>query len=109
MKIKTGDTVVVIDGEQRSTKGNIVKGEVLKVFPKETRIIVENVNMLTKHQKPQGPNMPGGIIKFEGPIHVSKVALFCKKCDRGVRVGYDVLKDGSKVRVCKSCGEVLDK
>lgn len=109
MKIKTGDTVVVIDGEQKSRKGNVVKGNVLKVFPKENRVIVENVNMLTKHQKPQGPTMPGGIVKVEGPIDVSKVAYFCGKCDRGVRVGYDILKDGSKVRVCKKCGEVLDK
>ncbi len=109
MKIKTGDTVVVISGNSRSTKDNVVKGKVLKTLPDTNRVIVENVNMLTKHEKPQGPTQPGGIVKVEGPIDVSNVMYFCSNCDHGRKVGYKVSEDGSKVRVCKKCGSELDK
>jgi len=104
MKIKTGDKVVVVSGEYKGKEGNV-----LKVFPKENRLIVENVNMLTKHEKPQGPNKPGGIVKVEGPINVSNVMYFCDKCNKGTRIGYKVSEDGSKVRVCKKCGVELNK
>ncbi len=101
MKIKTGDTVVVISGNNKDKKG-----KVLSVIPKENRVVVENVNMLTKHEKPQGPNKPGGIVKMEGPINISKVMYFCEKCNKGTRVGFKV-ENGSKVRVCKKCGVEL--
>lgn len=104
MHVKTDDTVVVIAGKDKGKKG-----KVLRVIPKENRVIVEGINMQTKHKKPQGPTSPGGIIKMEGPINSSKVMYFCDKDKIGVRVGHDILKDGSKVRVCKKCGEVLDK
>ncbi len=104
MRIKSGDKVVVISGKDKGKQGTI-----LKAFPSENRVIVENVNMLTKHKKAQGPTSPGGIIKMEGPINASKVMYYCEKDKMGVRVGYNVLADGSKVRVCKKCGEVLDK
>ncbi|HEY8363219.1 MAG TPA: 50S ribosomal protein L24 [Tissierellaceae bacterium] len=104
MHVKSGDTVVVIAGKD---KGKI--GKVLKVFPKENRVIVEGVNMLTKHQKPMGPNKPGGIIKTEGPIHASNVMYYCEKDKTGVRVGRKFLENGKKVRYCKKCGEILDK
>lgn len=104
MHVKTDDTVVVIDGKDKGKKG-----KVLNVMPKENRVVVEGVNIQTKHNKPQGPTSPGGIVKVEGPIDSSKVMYFCDKDQTGVRVGYDTLKDGSKVRVCKKCGEVLDK
>lgn len=108
MKIKTGDTVVVISGKYKTTKGNVVKGEVLRTLPAENKVVVKDINMQKKHQKPQGPTMPGGIIESEGPIHVSKVMYFCEKCDRGVRVGYEVEDNGKKHRVCKKCGVKLD-
>ena len=82
MHVKNGDKVVVISGK--------------------------GVNMITKHNKPAGPTKPGGIVKYEGPINASKVMLYCDKDKSGVRVGYDIL-NGNKVRVCKKCGEVLDK
>ncbi|HLS52953.1 MAG TPA: 50S ribosomal protein L24 [Tissierellaceae bacterium] len=104
MHVKSGDKVVVISGKD---VGKI--GKVLKAFPNENRVIVEGVNMLTKHKKPMGPTEPGGIVKYEGPIHASKVMLYCDNDEQGVRFGYNILKDGSKVRVCKKCGEVLDK
>jgi len=104
MHVKSGDTVVVITGKDKGKKG-----KVLRVFPKENRVIVEGVNMLTKHKKAQGPTSPGGIIKSEGPINASNVMYYCEKDKTGVRVGHNLLADGKKVRVCKKCGEVLDK
>src|SRR5690554_2543958 len=104
MHVKNGDTVVVISGKDRGKTG-----KVMKVMPKDNRVIVEGVNMVTKHKKPAGPTKPGGIIKFEGPLNSSKVMVYCPKDKSGVRVGYQVKSDGSKVRVCKKCGEVLDK
>ena len=103
MHVKTDDKVVVAGKDRGKT------GKVLKVIPKENRVIVEGVNMQTKHKKPQGPTSPGGIIKMEGPMNSSKVMYYCDKDKMGVRVGQEILKDGSKVRVCKKCGEVLDK
>jgi large subunit ribosomal protein L24 len=104
MHVKNGDTVVVISGKDKGKTG-----KVMKVMPKENRVIVEGVNMLTKHKKPAGPGRPGGIVQLEGPLNSSKVMVYCPKDKQGVRVGYQVKSDGSKVRVCKKCGEVLDK
>lgn len=104
MHVKNGDTVVVISGKDKGKTG-----KVMKVFPKEYRLIVEGVNMITKHKKAQGPTQPGGILKYEGPINASKVMYYCEKDKTGVRVGHSFLENGKKVRVCKKCGEVLDK
>lgn len=104
MRVKTGDKVVIISGKDIGKTGKI-----LKSLPKENRVIIEGINMVTKHQKPMGPNEPGGIIEYEGPINASKVMYYCENDDQGVRVGYNTLDNGEKVRVCKKCGEVLDK
>ncbi len=104
MHVKNGDKVVVISGKDL---GKV--GVVLKSIPKENKVIVEDVNMLTKHKKNMGPTDPGGIVKYEGPIDVSKVMFYCENDKQGVRTGHTILKDGSKKRVCKKCGEVLDK
>ena len=104
MHVKSGDTVVIIAGKDKGKKG-----KVLRVLPKENRVIVEGLNMLTKHKKAQGPTSPGGIIKVEGTIDASNVMYYCEKDKAGVRVGYNILADGKKVRVCRKCGEVLDK
>lgn len=103
MHVKKGDTVVVIAGKDKGKKG-----KVLTAIPKKDRVIVEGVNMLTKHKRPNAQLQQGGIIHQEGPIHVSNVMLYCSKCKQGVRVGQKVLDNGEKVRVCKKCGEVLD-
>lgn len=103
MKIKRGDTVIVISGKDIGKKGKI-----LTAFPKENRVIVEGVNMLTKHQKAAGPMQQGGIIHQEGPIDASNVMYYCDKDKKGVRVGYKFLENGDKVRICKVCGEELD-
>ncbi len=103
LKIKKGDQVVVISG---SDKGS--KGEVLAVMREENRVLVSGVNMRTKHKKPTSTT-PGGIEKVEGPIHISNVALADPKSGKPTRVGYKMLKDGTKVRVAKASGETLDK
>lgn len=102
LKIKKGDEVVVLTGKNKGAKG-----EVLKVLPKENRVLVQGVNMVTKHNKPTQFSQ-GGIEKVEKTIHVSNVALADPKSGKPTRVGYTTLKDGKKVRVAKKSGETLD-
>lgn len=98
MKIKTGDKVVVLSGKDKGKTGKVMSAD-----PKNGKVVVEGVNVATKHQKPRKQGDEGGIIKAETPIYVSKVQLVCPKCNKGVRVGYK-LADGKKVRVCRKCG-----
>jgi large subunit ribosomal protein L24 len=102
--IKKDDFVRVITGKDRGKQG-----KVLRVFPKEGRLIVERINMIKRHTRPTQKMQQGGIIEREGKIHISNVMLVCTKCDRGRRIGHKLLDDGKKVRVCRRCGEVLDK
>ena len=99
MQIHSKDTVVVITGKDKGTKG-----KVLEAFPQTGKVVVEGVAIATKHQKPRQQGVPGGIIKQEAAIDASNVMLVCPKCGKGVRVGYNVLDNGKKVRVCKKCG-----
>ncbi len=101
-KIKKGDKVVVLAGKDRG-----VKGEVLKVLTEENRVIVQGVNMVTRHRKPSQLS-GGGIEKKEASIHVSNVALVDPKSGEPTRVGYKVLKDGKKVRVARKSGETVE-
>ena len=101
LNIKTGDTVVVLSG---NSKG--VKGEVIAVSPKEGKVIVKGANMIHKHEKPRRQGETGGIIDAEGAMYANKVALYCPKCDKGVRVHHTV-ENGKKIRVCK-CGHKFD-
>ncbi len=104
-RIKKGDTVEVITGEDKD-----VRGEVLRVLDKGTRVVVSKVNMVTKHQSAQRAGrsqMQGGRIQFEAPVDVSNVMLVCPKCDQATRVGYTVV-DERKVRVCRKCDAVID-
>ncbi len=103
LKIKKGDKVVVITG---SDKGKT--GEVLKVMPAERRVLVAGVNQAKKHRRPS-PMGAGGIDTIEQPIHVSNVAHIDPKTSKPTRIGYQTLKDGTKVRVARGSGEVLDK
>lgn len=102
--VKTGDRVEVLAGKD---KGMV--SEVVKVFPKENKVLVRDVNVVTKHQKPTQMNQQGGIINREGKIDASNVLLYCDTCGRGVRYGKRVNEDGSKIRVCKRCGADLDE
>ncbi len=103
MHVKKGDTVIVISGKDKGKTG-----KVLSVLPKENKVVVEGINMVTRHVKPQGPNQPGGRITREAPLYASKVMYYCDKDKKGVRIGRKVLENGKKVRVCKKCGAVLD-
>ena len=103
MKIRKNDTVVVIAGKDKGKKG-----KVRFAHPKDKRIIVEGVNFIKKHSKARGQMRQAGIIDLEAPINVSSVKLFCSKCNRPARVGFRFLEDGRKVRVCRSCQEVVD-
>ena len=102
-KIKKGDYVIVIAGKDKGQKG-----EVLKVFPKESRVVVKGVKMVKRHVRPSQADPEGGIKQFEAPIHVSNVAHMDPKDNKPTRVGFKTLKDGQKVRVTKKSGEVID-
>ena len=98
--VKTGDEVIVIQGKDRGKKG-----KVLQVSPSEGKVIVEKVNIVSKHVKPRKMGEPGGIIKAESALYADKVQLICPKCGQPTRVGH-IIEDGKKFRVCKkpSCG-----
>ena len=101
MNIRKDDTVIVLSGDDKGAKGKVIA-----VSPKEGKVIVEKVNMIHKHVKPRKQGEAGGIIDAEGAIYASKVALYCSKCDKGVRV--KVKMDGDKkFRVCAKCGQEL--
>ena len=98
MNIKKNDTVIVLSGKDKG-----VKGKVLEAMPAKEMLIVEKVNMATCHTKPRKQGETGGIVKRETPIRACKVALYCEKCEKGVRVGYQMDGD-KKIRVCRKCG-----
>ena len=100
--VRTGDEVIVINGKDRGKKG-----KVLEVSPSEGKVIVEGVNMVSKHVKPRKAGDPSGIIKAESAIYACKVQVVCPKCKKPTRVGYKVLESGKKERVCKKCGETF--
>ena len=102
-KIKKGDRVQILTGRDKGKRG-----EVLAVNPTEARALVQGVNVVKRHRKPQGMNQPGGIQEKEAPIHLSNLALIDPKSDKPTRVGFKLLEDGKKVRVAKPSGEVLD-
>ena len=99
--VKTGDTVIVINGKDRGAKG-----KVLQVAPSEGKVIVEGVNIVTKHVKPRQMGEQGGLVKAESALYADKVQLVCPKCGRATRVGHAAKADGAKdkKRICKKCG-----
>jgi large subunit ribosomal protein L24 len=103
-KIKKNDKVVVIIGKE---KGKI--GTVLKVDSEKGRLVVEKVNMVKKHAKPSSQTAQGGIIEKEAHLNISNVMIVCNKCAEPTRIGSRMLEDGSKVRICKKCGEPMDE
>lgn len=104
LHVKTDDNVIVITGKERGKKGKIVKA-----FPADGKVIVSEVNMVKKHQKGKGQNKPAAIIEREAPLDASNVMLICPKCGEPTRVSKKIIKDGTKVRVCKKCGAQIDK
>lgn len=100
--VKTGDTVVILSGKDRGSKG-----KVLAVSPKEGKVIIEGLNMVTKHVKPRRMGEQGGIVKAEGAMYACKVQIVCPHCGKPTRVGHKLYEDGTKGRICKKCGESL--
>jgi len=101
--VKKNDTVLIIAGEDRGKKGRV-----LAVYPGKQSLIVEKLNMIKRHMKPSKKYSQGGIIEKEAPVRRSKVMLVCSKCDKPTRIGQKILESGSKVRLCRKCGEVID-
>ncbi len=101
-RLKKGDTVKVIAGKEKGKTGKI-----LSTIPDKQRVVVEKINLIKRHQRPDAKGK-GGIVEKEGPIHVSNVMYLCDKCGSGVRIGYKILDDGKKARVCAKCHETLD-
>lgn len=100
--VKKGDTVYLVSGKDKGKTGKVIK-----VFTSKGRVVVEGVNMVTKHLKPSQMNPQGGVVKRPAPMFSAKVMLYCEKCSKPTRITKKVLEDGTKVRVCKHCGEVL--
>ena len=98
MNVKKCDTVIVLSGKDKGKQGKVLVAD-----PKGLKVVVEGVNVATKHQKPRKQGEEGGIIKVEIPIYASKVQLVCPKCGKPTRVGHQIA-DGKKSRVCKKCG-----
>jgi large subunit ribosomal protein L24 len=116
MKIKRGDTVEVISGNDKGMRGTVhrvlpgqMKDKSGRPDANRDRILVSGINLVKKHQRRTGDvRTQVGIIEREAPIHVSNVALVCPRCDRSSRIGFEILADGSKTRVCKRCHEAID-
>ena len=102
--VKSGDTVKILSGKDKGKSGRV-----LEVSPKEGKVIVEGLNIGTKHMKPRRMGQAGGIITVERPLYSCKVQLVCPKCSKPTRIAHKILSDGSKQRQCKhkSCGEAF--
>ncbi len=98
--LRKDDQVEVIAGKD---KGRV--GKVLRVLSEKDSVVVERINMIKRHTKPTEMNQQGQIVEKEAPIHVSNIQLICPECTKTGRIGKKILEDGTKVRVCKSCGE----
>ena len=101
--LKKNDTVLVVAGAEKGKRGRV-----LSVEPKMDRLIIESVNMIKKHMKPNKQYSQGGIIEKEAPVQRSNVMLVCPKCDKPTKIGNKILEDGKKIRECKKCGEVIE-
>ena len=103
-RVRKNDTVMVITGRERGKTG-----KVLRVITDSRRVLIERLNMVKRHTKARGPQSPQGIVEKEAPIHLSNLMIMCDKCNAPVRMGRRVLEDGRRVRVCRRCGDQLDK
>ena len=103
--IRRNDNVVVLTGKDAGKRGRV-----LKVLPEKNRLIIEGVNLIKRHTKPNpGKNIQGGIVEREASLHASNVQLVCPECGAQTRVGRKILGDGRKVRICRKCEGVVDK
>ncbi|MBI2821655.1 MAG: 50S ribosomal protein L24 [Acidobacteria bacterium] len=105
LHVKKEDQVFVRSGKDRGKTGRV-----LRIFPATERVIVENVNFVKRHTRPNPQkNIKGGVVEKESPLHISKLQLVCGSCGKRTRVGFQKLQDGRKVRVCRKCQTTIDK
>jgi large subunit ribosomal protein L24 len=102
--IKKEDTVLVIAGREKGKKGRV-----LSVMPAKSSLIIEKINIIKRHMKPNRKYAQGGIIEKEAPVHMSNVILVCPKCNKSTRIASLLMENGKKVRTCKKCKEVIDQ
>ena len=103
--IRKNDNVLVVTGKDRGKRGRV-----LRVVPDKNRLVVEGVNIIKRHTKPNpGRNIKGGIVEREASVHASNVQLVCPECGAQTRIGHKILGDGRKVRICRKCEGVVDK
>ncbi|MFH1236253.1 MAG: 50S ribosomal protein L24 [Parcubacteria group bacterium] len=99
---KKGDTVMLVSGKDKGKKG-----KVLDVMPKDGKVVIEGLNLLVKNVRPKRQGEKGQVVKYNAPLNASNVLLFCSTCGRGRRIGYQLQKDGKKVRICKKCKHIF--
>ncbi|MEZ4598431.1 MAG: 50S ribosomal protein L24 [Syntrophotaleaceae bacterium] len=104
LHVKKDDMVKVIAGKEKGKTGRVTR-----IFADKGRIVVENLNMVKRHTRPSRANAQGGIVEKEAPLNASNVLLLCGSCNQATRTGMRFLEDGSKVRFCKKCNEIVDK
>ncbi len=102
-RIKRNDTVIVLSGRDKGKQATV-----RRVMPADDKAYVNGVNIVKRHTKPRGIGQPGGIIEREAPIHLAKLMVVCKNCNKAARVGFRIRDDNTKSRVCKACGEDID-
>lgn len=102
MKLKKGDTVQILTGKDKGKKG-----KVLQFLPEKGSALIEGLNLVKKHKRQTRQDQQGGIVSIEAPLNISNLAFFCRHCNRPVRIGFTVLKDGSKSRFCRKCKESI--
>ena len=103
MNIKKNDTVMVVSGKEKGKRGRVIA-----VYPATNRLLIEKLNMIKRHTKPNQQMRQGGIIERESPIAVSNVKLICAKCDKPTATSRTTQGDGTRARVCKTCSEIID-
>ncbi len=103
-RLRKGDTVLVIGGKEKGKTGKL-----LRLVLEKNRATVERLNMVKRHRKGRGPQSVGGIVEKESPLHLSNLMLICDRCNKPTRVGAKRLEDGSGVRTCRRCGEVIGR
>ncbi|MBU2063614.1 MAG: 50S ribosomal protein L24 [Candidatus Omnitrophica bacterium] len=102
MRIKKGDTVLVIAGKEKGKTGKVLR------FSSDTgRILVQGINFVKKHTRQTRQDQPGGILQKESPIHMSNLVFYCPRCNKASKLGIKLLSDGSKTRICKNCQEMV--
>lgn len=101
-RVKKGDTVVVISGKDKAREG-----KVLRIYPKEGRLLVEGLNLKKRHRRPRKAGEKGSIVELPMPFHLAKVMPKCPGCGKPVRIGFRILEKGERKRVCKKCGHVF--